>query len=100
MTFNNDWPEGRTAQERRFLARLSELQPPYCDVWGGRPELIVTVDVVDEEQKSVLRTLRVDFDGRRIVPARSRRMRPDGDRSVNIPGAPSIAKLFNDVVQV
>lgn len=58
---------GRNEVERRFLRRLTSLQPPEFDVWTDWPQLVVTVDVVDGEENLVLRTLRVDFDGTRIV---------------------------------
>lgn len=57
---------GRDDAERRFLGRLTELQPPYCDVWLFSPELIVTVSIFEKESP-VLRTLRVDFDGGSFV---------------------------------
>src|SRR3954451_13016809 len=59
--------EARNDLERRFLMRLVELAPPYCDVWTMLPQLIVTVCLGDPEDALVLRTLRVDFDGERFV---------------------------------
>ncbi|MDA0184056.1 hypothetical protein OJ997_27355 [Solirubrobacter phytolaccae] len=46
---------------------IDDLGPPYCDVWTFAPELIVTVTVADPDHRLVLRTLRVDFDGRGFV---------------------------------
>jgi hypothetical protein len=56
-------PDGRSDAERRFLGRLTVLQPPYCEVWTWALELIVTVTVADPDENLVLRTLRVDFGG-------------------------------------
>jgi hypothetical protein len=50
--------KGRDDAERRFLRRLSRLQPPYCDVWTFARDLIVTVTVADPDHGLVLRTLR------------------------------------------
>ncbi len=58
---------GRTDAERRFLARLAQLQPPYYDVWNDRAELVVAVSIMDTDKNTVIRTLRVDFDGAAIV---------------------------------
>lgn len=60
--------DARDDVERRFLGRLTQLQPPYCDVWvWPPPRLVITVDVSDRDVPLVLRTLRVDFDGKRTV---------------------------------
>ena len=59
--------DGRTAAERRFLGRLSQLQPPFCYVSTGWPQLVVLVSVDDNEENLALRTLRVDFYGKRFV---------------------------------
>jgi len=57
-------PEGRNETERRFLTRLhARTTPLYIDVWVDRPQLVTSVDVSDRAHPSVLRTLRVDFDG-------------------------------------
>jgi hypothetical protein len=59
--------DGRNDAERRFLGRLTLLQPPYCEVWLFFPQLVVTVTVADPDENLVLRTLRVDFDGKRFA---------------------------------
>lgn len=57
----------RNDAERQFLERLSQLQPPHCDVWTDTPQLVVTVTIADNDENLVLRTLRVDFDGARFI---------------------------------
>jgi hypothetical protein len=59
--------DGRNDAERRFLRRLTRLQPPFCDVWTFMPQLVVTVTVADEDENLVIRTLRVDFNGESFV---------------------------------
>jgi hypothetical protein len=64
----NDLTEdGRDGEERRFLRRLTLLQPPFCEVWTGWPQLVVSVTVADDDENLVLRTLRVDYDGNGFV---------------------------------
>ena len=61
---------GRNDAERRFLGRLAQLQPPYCEVWTdmtAEAQLVITVTISDTDANLGLRTLRVDFDGERFV---------------------------------
>lgn len=60
-------PEGRTDAERRYLARLQELSSLlHIDIWVDRQRLVTSVDIRDDTHNLVLRTLRVDFDGRHV----------------------------------
>jgi len=60
-------PAGRDELERRFLTRLrAAVHPITIDTWVDRPQLVTSLDINDDARKTVLRTLRVDFDGARI----------------------------------
>ena len=59
--------EDRSEIEGRFLDRLRESVADIFDVWLFYPQLVVTLCVCDPDDQVVLRTLRVDFDGLRIV---------------------------------
>lgn len=65
MSDNYPWDVGRTEDERTFLRRLKQqvnARAPF-DAWTFHPQLVVTVSISDPDQRVVLRTLRVDFDG-------------------------------------
>jgi hypothetical protein len=75
---SDDWFEGagRTDAERRFLAVLREraeswaaldLDPQDTQAWTDREPLYVHVDLTDPSHELILGTLRVEFDGRRVV---------------------------------
>jgi hypothetical protein len=61
--------DGRSEADRLFLRRLRELLRDIFNPWLSFPQLVVTVDVDDPDERSVLRTLRADFDGSRLVAA-------------------------------
>jgi hypothetical protein len=68
------WPGARNEAERRFLDRMAELvltnplEPEALfDAWFYYPQLVMTLCICDPGDPCVLRTLRVDYDGCRIV---------------------------------
>ena len=74
----NDWfdGDGRTDAERRFLAALRDraqswhqlgITPDHTQAWTDRADLYVHVDVDDRDQRCIIGTLRVDFDGTRVT---------------------------------
>ena len=75
---NDDWFEGdgRTAAERRFIAALREharswgmlgVRPVDTQPWTDREVLYVHVDITDPAYRLDLGTLRVDYDGERVL---------------------------------
>jgi hypothetical protein len=89
--------DARNDAERRFLGRLSLLQPPFCDVWTEWPQLIISVSVGDRDENLVLRTLRVDFDGKGFVagndPSHQIELEPDDPDRLKSPDGLSPEEL-------
>lgn len=64
---DDDSEQGRTDLERRFLETFRNvLGHAPIDIWDDYEQLVVTVTIVDPDERLVLRTLRVDYDGRAI----------------------------------
>jgi len=69
MSDDYPWDVGRSEDECEFLGALKHLHncSGLFDAWTLHPQLLVTLDIVDPDQRGVLRTLRVDFDGHSLV---------------------------------
>ena len=83
---DDSWNVGRSADERVFLDTMASLcrdpdrRPPF-DAWTFYPQLVITLSIVDVVRKGVLRTLRVDYDGKSLTAGndRSHQIDPDLD---------------------
>lgn len=74
MSDDYPWDVGRSEDERMFLLELRRLanDTALFDAWTLHPQLVVTLSIGDPVEKAILRTLRVDFDGRSLVGGNDR----------------------------